>query len=396
MGEIVFALPLEFSRTIPQTVPVWNISKRESVGNTVRICAVGDIGFSGQIAMEIEKSGYERRFAKITPFLRRADVVFGNLETPLLSSLEKSAQFAANMGAAGALRHTGFSILNLANNHIYDYGASGLRSTMKACAAAGIQILGAGENILSASRLVRTDKDGVKVGWLGCGRTLKVQSETGPNYWEFDQEKILNAIKSNRSKVDMLILSIHIGLMYLDYPDPKHKLFAEKALNQGADIILMHHAHVLQGIKHQDGKVICFNLGNFLLDWKEGYVQGKSALREQTEGAIFAFEIDKQGVSRFDVIPTFLSQDFCVQWAEGERGIGILGRLQRISSDLEGDYSRQFLSQRAERNVSHSMQVLWFHLKKGNFNILKEYIGLFRWRHLLLLFRWLWSGILSR
>jgi poly-gamma-glutamate synthesis protein (capsule biosynthesis protein) len=57
------------------------------------------------------------------------------------------------------------------------------------------------------------------------------------------------AVIQAQTDVDALIVSIHIGLMYIDYPRPQHKAMAERLMAAGADLILMHHAHVLQGVQ---------------------------------------------------------------------------------------------------------------------------------------------------
>src|SRR5207244_1416927 len=114
-------------------------------------------------------------------------------------------------------------------------------------------------------------------------------------------------------------------------PRPQHKVMAERLMSSGADLILMHHAHVMQGIQvTSQRRICCYNLGNFLYDWEEGDVQTPVMLREQNEGAVFCFELDKNGVAAAAVLPTWIDDECRVHWATAERGYEILNRLARI------------------------------------------------------------------
>jgi len=232
--------------------------------------------------------------------------------------------------------------------------------------------------------------NGLRIGWLGCGRTLLAQNQAGPRYWEFNEQELLDAIAQARSAVDVLIVSIHIGLMYIDYPRPQHKSMAERLMESGADLILMHHAHVLQGVQiTSQESVCCYNLSNFLYDWQEGNVQTPVRLREQNEGAIFWFEMDHRGIAVVAALPTWIDDDCRVHWATGERGYRILHRLARISRDLEGDFTPAFERQRAERNFGPILKVLAFHVKNRNWRHIIDSLRRTRFEHFKMVLRWL-------
>jgi len=354
---------------------------------------VGDIGLSGRAALTAKNRGSEVLLSDVAAVLGTADISFGNLETPLASEIASGNMFAAPVTGAATLQNAGFNILHLANNHVGEYGQAGLAATLAAVRKVGLLTLGAGDDVAAAQQVIHTDVNSLRIGWLGCGRTLLPQEETGPRYWEFNEKELLEAIALARSKVDVLIVSIHIGLMYMDYPRPQHKLMAERLMSNGADLVLMHHAHVLQGVQiRSDGRVCCYNLGNFLYDWEEGVVKGTVMLREQNEGAIFWFEIDKQGVAVAAALPTWIDDDCRVRWATGERGHQILNRLTRISLDLQGNFEVAFESQRAARNTGPILKVLAFHIKHGNWRNIVDSLRRARLEHLKMLMRWL-AGI---
>src|SRR5437870_7639981 len=268
----------------PYDLPGLQIFRRGNVCPTARFCAVGDIGLSGRAAATAKHRGPEILFAEVASVLRAVDITFGNLESPLASDIAPGNMFAAPITGAGTLCRMGFNILHLANNHVGEYGQAGLIATLAGVREAGILCLGAGNDAAAAQQLIRTDTNNLRIGWLGCGRTLLPQRRTGPQYWEFNEKELLAAIARERSNVDVLIVSIHIGLMYMDYPRPEHKAMAERLMDSGADLVLMHHAHVLQGVQvTSQRRLCCYNLGNFLYDWEEGVVQTPVMLREQNE-----------------------------------------------------------------------------------------------------------------
>jgi gamma-polyglutamate biosynthesis protein CapA len=387
------------ARTITSDLPddlaaLLLISPVPSEGPTLRLCAVGDIGLSGRVSATGSLLGYDTIFKEIAPFLRMANMSFGNLESPLSGEIAPNQLFSAPLIGAPILRNSGFTLISLANNHVYDYGRAGFVATVNAIRKAGLLPLGVGDNPAAAQALIRTDMNGLRVGWLACGRTLVPQMSTGPNYWEYNEQELLNAVERNRGDVDLLIVSIHIGLMYMDYPRPDHKAMAEKLLATGANLILMHHAHVLQGVQTTlQRRLCCYNLGNLVFDWTEGNVKTPVMVREQNEGAVFHFVLDRNGVANASAIPIWIDDKCVVHWASGLRGVEILNRLARISIELKGDFVSNFKQQRAERNMTGIFKVMWFHALHGNWSFVLESMKKIRLEHLEMMLRWLAGSV---
>ncbi|HZS50181.1 MAG TPA: CapA family protein [Bryobacterales bacterium] len=355
----------------------------------MRIFAVGDTAFSGRVAASLE--GRSSPIAGgVAALLQSGDIVFGNLEGSLSDSIPRGSLFAAPASAASLLSDSGFTLLHLANNHAYDYGPAGLGSTLAALASAGVTPLGAGTDSFSARRPVRTDRRGLRIGWLGCGRSECAPASDGPQFWEFDEAELLQAVTSARREVDFLVASLHMGFMYVDYPHPDHRTLARRLAQAGADLVLMHHPHVLQGIEiTPEGRGICYSLGNFLLDWREGNVAPEVMIAEQNQGAILLFDVDREGVSLMAALPTRIEARSTVQWATGEAGRKILRRLARLSDDLKGDCTASFWKQRSERNTVLAVRVMWFHLSRGHWAVVWNGLKRVRREHLTMLARWI-------
>jgi hypothetical protein len=378
---------------VPENLSALLITDLPTVGPTVRLCGVGDIGFSGRIRDSLDTTS-DAILAEVAPLLQRTDLTFGNLETPLTGEIAPAQLFSAPALGASILKKSGFNLIHLANNHVYDYGQRGLAATIDIIRKADLVPLGVGDSPAESQALVRTDMNGLRIGWLGCGHTLVTQSDSGPNYWEFDEQELFMAVARKRADVDLLIVSIHLGLMYMDYPRPEHKIMAEKILDAGAHLILMHHAHVLQGIQvTSKGSMCCYNLGNFLFDWEEGNVKIPVMLREQNEGAVFHFVLDRNGIAQAAALPICIDHNCTVQWATGMRGVEILDRLIRISRDLEYDFDSAFKRQRAERHTTGIFKVMWFHVMHGNWSFILESIKKVRLEHVGMIMRWLFGAV---
>jgi hypothetical protein len=113
--------------------------------------------------------------------------------------------------------------------------------------------------------------------------------------------------------------------------------------------------------------VICYNLGNMLFDWQEGNVRPGMAALPQTEGAVFAFDLDHHGVER----------------------------LGRMSSGLQSDGASLFWQQRSERNVGLEFAVLGFHLRRGHVRAALDIVRRIRPYHVRMVGRWLANRLRS-
>ncbi len=365
------------------------VCQRAAQGDTRRICAVGDVGPAEHLI-----PGDQDPFREVAPVLRAADLSFGNLETPLLSEIESprggtgESQFAAPARAAELLTAAGFRLLNLANNHILDFGTEGLVETRRALDDSGLQVLGAGSDPAAARRPLVTDLDGLRLGWLGCARTRSPQPPGGDVFWEYDRDELAAAVGAARPRVDVLVISLHMGYMYVDYPQPEQRLQALELLAAGADLVLMHHAHVLQGIELTGDGMSCYNLGNFLLDWTLGDIPIDIMQEEQRSGGIFVFDLDRGGVCAAAVLPVRVDDRWTVRWALGDTGRTILERLRRVSGGWDGVAVREFHRQLADRATGLAVKSTLLELRRGGLRTLPGVLRRIKGRHLRMVAGW--------
>jgi len=216
--------------------------------------------------------------------------------------------------------------------------------------------------------------------------------DSGPVIWELDEAALLAAVLAAAPCVNVLIVSIHAGYMLVEYPAPGLRVLAHRLCEAGARLILMHHPHVLQGVEViGDRQVVCYSLGNLLFDWREGRFPAEVLVEEQNEGGLFLFDLDKEGVARVSIVPTWIEDRRRVRIAEGERAGRIVARVERLSVEIRGDYLPLFERQRAAHNTGLALRTLWNHLKRGEFSEASTLLGRVRPHHFRMFLRWLGS-----
>ena len=364
----------------PASLDALVVRERPAEGPLRRIVSAGDTGLSGRLA-PLAESGHDP-FREIAPVLRSADVAFVNLETPLVEGDLRGRFFAAPLSASALLAGGGIGLVNLANNHVLDHGPEALEATRRSLAENGIEVLG-------TRGLVTTELGGLRVGWLGCARTHQAQDPEREGFWEYDPAELGVAVAEARGRVDVLVVSVHMGYMYVDYPHPEQRRQVLALLDRGADLVLLHHAHVPQGIETAPGGgLACYNLGNLLLDWEEGEIEVGVMIEEQRSGGLFVFDVDRRGVARAFVLPVRVDDGWTVRWAVGETGRAVLDRLERISR-WDRDTSALFHRQLAERTAGLAFRSVVREIRRGKVRAIFELLPRLRAHHVRMVASWL-------
>ena len=206
----------------------------------VSLVAVGDISFSRGVERVVRKQNdINYPFLKIQDYLGSADLVFGNLETPITPGPEIpdfEMIFRSNPGTEQALQQAGFSILSLANNHTPNFGEKGLKDTFNFLENAGIEYIGAGQNEQEAYQPVYIEKKGIKFAFLAYNDTDVVPAyyeasvnRAGTAFMRID--KMTKAVKEAKQKADFVIVSMHSGTEYINKPNDSQVNFAHAAID---------------------------------------------------------------------------------------------------------------------------------------------------------------------
>jgi poly-gamma-glutamate synthesis protein (capsule biosynthesis protein) len=300
----------------------------------VVINAVGDIMLAGSGTDLFNRTGYDYPFSATTAVLRQGDLTIGNLESPLARSgtefTGKKFRFRSDPAAGAALQRAGFHHLSLANNHILDYGASGLRETLATLDGIGITHAGAGSNLENARRASMVTVKGVTIALLSYSFTYPAEfyarsnrAGTAPGYEQFYRSDIARAKQS----ADYVIVSFHWGVESAGVPKDYQKYTAHRAIDAGADVILGHHPHVLQGIEYYKGGVVFYSLGNFAFASRSKVADKSMIARITLDNGISAVEIIPLNVLYTDV-------RYQPQLLAGQKGKSVAERLNRLSAEM--------------------------------------------------------------
>ena len=363
------------------------------------LLAVGDVGFAGRVMRRVREDEHsDYPFAHSLDTLARGDLVLGNLEIPLIDATctwraeGVPATLTGTIEAAPRLRAAGFHVLGLANNHIMDYGADGLRTTIRAMRNHGIEIVGAGENLAAARTPAVVERAGTRFGILAytSSRTTWAKRDS-PGAAPLSAEIVEEDLRRARSRVDVVILSLHFGVMYTDYPRVQDQAFLRRLSDLGADVVLGHHPHVLQGFEQRNNRLIAYSLGEFLFDPEAGNVVAEAHRNVRRESVVLSCTFNGGRLEKWNPIPFLASPELSPYPALGSEGAEIRERIRRISAPLEGDglASLDLDAHAGARLAGHEMRVLWFLARNGQLAPLLGKLSRIRPRHLRMLRGWL-------
>jgi poly-gamma-glutamate synthesis protein (capsule biosynthesis protein) len=273
----------------------------------VVLCFAGDVMMDSYFEDYINNFGVDYSWTSVAAIFQKADIAAINLET-CVSERGKSLKregygFRSKPFTLKGLVNAGIDLVNLANNHTYDYGEVAFLDTLGHLEEYGILYSGAGRNIEEAINVKIFEKNNLKVGFLSFaeGNAYKAGDEK-PGIACFDRNDntiMLNTITKAKEKCDILIIMLHWGIEYAREPSDYQIELAHKIIEAGADGIIGHHPHVLQGIEIYKGKPILYSTGNFLF-LKKNVEAGKTAVFELefgknnfTGGSFYPVHIDK-------------------------------------------------------------------------------------------------------
>jgi poly-gamma-glutamate synthesis protein (capsule biosynthesis protein) len=234
----------------------------------VAIVFVGDICFDWGVKKVIA-SGYDP-FAHTQGLIRGAEVSIFNLETPISTGgakVEKTYNFRCPPGVLSYITDAGFDCAMLGNNHSMDYGPEALSDTLKNVQKYGLHYTGAGKNLKNAVIPIIIETNGIRIGILSFGyiNPPELAAELSkPGVAPIKPWMMTAEVKKLRPKVDFLIVSIHWGTEYVYYPNESQKEMGHALIDAGADMVVGHHPHILQGIEKYKGGMIFYSMGNFM------------------------------------------------------------------------------------------------------------------------------------
>ena len=265
-----------------------NYLKEFFPSDKVTVNFVGDIMLSRTVDKKIvEAANYLLPFTPLGSFIKTADISLGNLESPFYDQgapVRSGMIFKADPRSVAGLKYAGFDIVTLANNHFGNQGVEGMLYTFSLLKKNGIEFIGAGYNLGAAQRILVKEVNGLKIAFIGVENySITPESyfatKNSPGLLHVEADAIGQLVKKAKTKADVVIVTYHGGTEYAPAANDQQREFAHAAINAGADIVIGHHPHVIQGVENYKGKMILYSLGNFVFDqmWSTETQQGMVA-----------------------------------------------------------------------------------------------------------------------
>ena len=260
--------------------------------------------------------------------LKTADIAMVNLECPVTTRgrlVSKPYNFRMHPRFLSALTLAGVDVVNLANNHIFDFGKVGLFDTISYLDSIGIQHVGAGRSASEARMpaIIRANgKQIALLGYYGGGEAPKATRWTaGVADRRVSQiHRDIERIRRENS-ADYVVVNLHWGAEKADTPDRDQIEFAHAVIDAGADIIIGHHPHVLQGIERYKSGVIVYSLGNFVFG-------GNS--RDTYDTVLFEVRLVDKDNASYRLIPIRIER-WQARELKGAESDSVLGQVERLS-----------------------------------------------------------------
>ena len=213
------------------------------------------------------------------------DVRIINLETSVTTSDEfavgKAVLYRMNPANIPALTAARPDICVLANNHVLDFGRTGLAETLVSLAAAGVQAPGAGRDIAEARRpaavpvgddhrvlvfAIGMATSGIPPGWAATADRSGVDLVSGPSAAAADE--VVDRVLTSRCPGDVVVVSVHWGGNWGYGVSSEEMTFAHRLVDGGVDVVHGHSSHHPRPIEVYDGRLILYGCGDFVDDYE--------------------------------------------------------------------------------------------------------------------------------
>lgn len=315
-------------------------TKRKNKTVSFTISAVGDCTFGtdenfayeGSMPAKYDEVGdFNYFFENVKSVFEADDLTIVNFEGTLTDSTtrgDKQFAFKADKSYAEILTDGFVEAANLANNHSKDYGEQSYNDTMDALDEAGITNFG-------YDRVAIKKVKGIKVGLVG---TYVLADGLGV---KDSMEKNIQDLKDGGAQV--IIASFHWREEKAEYPNDVQVELAHAAIDAGADLVLGHHPHVLQGIEQYKGKNIVYSLGNFCFGGNM-YPSDMDTMIFQQTFTLKGGKLQEDNVT--NIIPCSISSvedynNYQPTPAAGEKETEILNKITQRSQGLSNENTEE-------------------------------------------------------
>lgn len=318
-----------------------SVPKEAKVNNETATTFIvgGDVSLSRNIAYTIDRTkDIYAPFRGMESTLRSSDFNVANLETPFSNSNtytpKNTLVFNAPKKNIQGLVDYNFKYVSLGNNHAFDQGLDGLKTTRQWLGEHNILFSGTGESLEEAWMPAVYESKGIRIGFISASySSINDSGATKNNYvarienTEGLKKSILDAREVGRA--DIVVVLPHAGTEYTRTPNNAQINFAHTAIDMGADIVIGAHPHWVQTIEEYKDRYIFYSLGNFIFD--------QNWSKDTSEGLVLKINVNKKEkaqIKKIELLPIVIENNSTPRLANDTEKQNILKKIGQISNEI--------------------------------------------------------------
>ena len=304
-----------------------NDAKKESINKTVRLSAVGDIMVhSAQLSAQSNNDGtysFDNNFQYIKNIIGDSDISLANLETTVNPQKPCSGypSFNAPKELLSTLKDTGFDVISTINNHSLDTGYNGLISTVNEIENIGLDVVGTKSEVESKNYIIKKVKD-INIGIASFSYGDIVNNQKYLNGIKsgnanelmnvIDVKSVQKSFETIKKEIDLMrsegaefiTIMLHWGKEYEQTPNSYQKELAQLLANEGVDLILGSHPHVVQPIEYLKSEttdkecLVVYSMGNIISNQREE----EMGFKESENGIIPIIDLEKTDDGKVKIV----------------------------------------------------------------------------------------------
>lgn len=323
----------------------------------MKLSFIGDVMLGRFVAEKYCEKPYNLVSEEARKIICDADFVIANLESPVVNvETDDSLRFSGRPELLKQFKWV--DCFSLSNNHINDFGSTGMSETIRHLKDAGIMQNGLYEDIYKPFIMKQGNE---KVALITCADMMNHEFSDDCPYKTLRMNNpmlVFDHIKKNRDNGCFVILFLHAGMLFSRYLNPLVRNFVHSAIDHGAGAVITAHSHCLGGYEIYKDALIINSLGDFLMD-------GSSFRRRKS--CVLNMKVQNGKIASWAITPTITTNGLQTVIPSETETASLLRGCRKVANKIvahKDDYKSFYKRQYKKEMIQHSMSTLKFELKR--------------------------------